>query len=194
MRFVSKIWKWFWAPTARFAWGTVILAGFVGGIIFWGGFNTAMEATNTTSFCISCHEMRDTVYQEYRKSVHFSNASGVRASCSDCHVPHDWVPKLVRKVQATGEVWGKITGKIDTPEKFEAERWQMANRVWASMIATDSRECRNCHTYDAMDFEAQGRRAREKMREALEKGQTCIECHKGIAHKKPVDPNQEDDD
>lgn len=194
MRFIAKVWRWFWTPTARFAWGTVILAGFFGGIIFWGGFNTALEATNTTEFCVSCHEMRDTVYEEYKKTVHYNNASGVRASCADCHVPHEWIPKLVRKVQATGEVWGTITGKIDTPEKFEAERWQMANRVWASMIATDSRECRNCHTYDAMDFEAQTRRAREKMREGLEKGETCIECHKGIAHKKPKDPNEEDDD
>jgi cytochrome c-type protein NapC len=194
MKFIAKVWRWFWTPTAKFAWGTVILAGFFGGIIFWGGFNTAMEATNTTAFCVSCHEMRDTVFVEYKKSVHYNNASGVRASCSDCHVPHEWVPKLVRKIQATGELWGAITGKIDTPEKFEAERWQMANRVWASMKANDSRECRNCHADDAMDFEAQTRRAREKMREGLDKGQTCIECHQGIAHKKPTDPNEEDDD
>jgi len=30
--------------------------GMVVGIIFWGGFNTTMEATNTMTFCISCHE------------------------------------------------------------------------------------------------------------------------------------------
>ena len=35
------------------------------GVIFWGGFNTAMEATNTLGFCISCHEMEENVYQEY---------------------------------------------------------------------------------------------------------------------------------
>ena len=29
---------------------------FFGGIVAWGGFNTAMEATNTTGFCITCHE------------------------------------------------------------------------------------------------------------------------------------------
>jgi cytochrome c-type protein NapC len=194
MNFIAKVWGWFWSPTAKFAWGTVILAGFFAGMIFWGGFNTAMEATNTTEFCVTCHEMRDTVYVEYKESVHYNNASGVRASCSDCHVPKKWGPKVVRKVQATGELWATFTGKIDTPEKFEAERWQMANRVWDSMIATDSRECRNCHTYKAMDFEAQSRRAREKMREGLDQGKTCIACHKGVAHKKPKDPNDDDDD
>ena len=65
---------------------------FVAGIVFWGGFNTAMEATNTLGFCISCHEMESTVYQEYRASSHHTNPSGVQAVCSDCHVPREWVP------------------------------------------------------------------------------------------------------
>lgn len=191
MRKIKSLFRWFWAPTARFAWGFIILVGFVSGIVFWGGFNTAMEATNTLGFCISCHEMRDTVYVEYQESPHYKNASGVRAICSDCHVPHAWGPKVIRKIQASGEVWGKITGKIDTPEKFEEHRWELANRVWKVMKETDSRECRNCHSYDAMDFEHQSQRAREKMQEASQKGGTCIDCHKGIAHKKPVDPDGE---
>jgi cytochrome c-type protein NapC len=188
---IRTVWRWFWTPTARFAWGAILVVGFVGGIIFWGGFHTAMEATNTLEFCISCHEMRDTVYVEYKKSPHYKNASGVRAICSDCHVPHAWGPKVIRKIQASGELWGAITGKIDTPEKFEEHRWELANHVWKVMKETDSRECRNCHSYDAMDFEHQSQRAREKMQEASQKGDTCIDCHKGIAHKKPVDPNGE---
>lgn len=194
MGWIKKCWHWFWSPTARFAWGAILIAGFIAGILFWGGFHTAMEATNTLEFCTSCHEMRDTVFAEYKETVHFRNPSGVRAVCSDCHVPHAWGPKVVRKIQATGELWAKMTGKIDTPEKFEAERWAMANRVWDAMQKTDSRECRNCHSYDAMDFEHQSRRAQEKMSEAREKGETCIECHKGIAHKMPRDPNQPEDE
>ena len=188
---IRTILHWFWTPTLKFAWGTILLVGFVGGIVFWGGFHTTMEATNTLNFCISCHEMRDTVYVEYKQSVHYKNPSGVRAICSDCHVPHAWGPKVIRKVQAAGEVWGAMTGKINTPEKFEKHRWDMANSVWSAMRKTDSRECRNCHSYDAMDFEHQSQRAREKMQEASQKGGTCIDCHKGIAHKKPVDPNGE---
>ena len=53
------------------------------GVIFWGGFNTAMEATNTLDFCISCHEMEENVYREYTKTIHYTNRSGVRAACSD---------------------------------------------------------------------------------------------------------------
>ncbi len=45
-----------------------------------------MEATNTTEFCIGCHEMENNVYQEYKPTIHFNNRTGVRAGCPDCHV------------------------------------------------------------------------------------------------------------
>ena len=194
MRWVGKLWYWFWAPTARFAWGAILVIGFAVGIVFWGGFHTVIEATNTLGFCTSCHEMRQLVFEEYKETAHYNNPSGVRATCSDCHVPKTWAPKIIRKIQATGEVWGKLTGKVNTKEKFEEHRWEMANRVWDRMLATDSRECRNCHSYHAMDFEDQSRRAREKMQEGIDEGKTCIECHKGIAHKLPKDPNADEDD
>jgi nitrate/TMAO reductase-like tetraheme cytochrome c subunit len=191
---VMKIWRWFWQPTLRFAWGTIFIVGGLAGIIFWGGFNTAMEYTNTLSFCTSCHEMSSAPYEEYKKTVHFKNASGVRAICSDCHVPKDWTAKLIRKIQATGELYHKAIGSISTPEKFEAKRLVLAQRVWASMKANDSRECRNCHSYDTMAFHKQTRRAAEKMQVALKEGKTCIECHKGIAHKLPEGLDDDDDD
>jgi cytochrome c-type protein NapC len=156
---------------------------FIAGIIFWGGFNTAMEATNTLEFCISCHEMKDTVYQEYKQTVHYSNRTGVRAVCSDCHVPKPWIYKMIRKVQASNEVFHKIMGTVDTPEKFEAHRLELATHVWETMKKTDSRECRNCHTFDAMNADKQKPRANGQHSSAKTDGGTCIDCHKGIAHK-----------
>ena len=184
---IVSIWKWFWRPARRLAWGLIFVAGGIAGIVFWGGFNTFMEYTNTMEFCISCHEMEANVFQEYKKTVHFTNRTGVRTTCPDCHVPKQWTAKLARKIQATNELFHWMAGTIDTPEKFEAKRLEMAERVWASMEASDSRECRNCHSYHAMDFKKQQRRSREKMQPAFEKGQTCIECHKGIAHSLPQD-------
>jgi hypothetical protein len=85
-------------------------------MLFWGGFNTVMEATNTETFCTGCHEMRDNVFVELRSTIHYTNRSGVRAMCSDCHVPHDWTDKITRKMQASKEVWGKIFRTIDARE------------------------------------------------------------------------------
>ena len=179
------IWSALTSP-AKAALGVLLLGGFIAGVIFWGGFNTALEKTNEEEFCISCHEMRDNVYVELKETIHYSNRSGVRATCPDCHVPREWVYKIIRKIQASKEVWGKITGKIDTREKFEAHRGEMAAREWARMKANDSRECRNCHDFDSMDYSEQGKRAFKEHESALGSGEkTCIDCHKGIAHQLP---------
>jgi cytochrome c-type protein NapC len=113
----KRLWRALNKP-AKYSLLAISSASFVAGIIFWGGFNTGMEMTNTLEFCITCHEMRDTVYKEYKETIHYTNRTGVRAIFSGCHVPKDWVHKMIRKSQASLEVWGKITGSIDTPEKF----------------------------------------------------------------------------
>ena len=179
-------------PSAKYSLLTLLVVGFFSGIFFWGGFNTGMEATNTMDFCIGCHEMRDNVYVEYKKTIHYTNRTGVRAICSDCHVPKDWTHKMIRKIQASKEVWGKITGVIDTPEKFAAERLKMAESEWARMKGNDSRECRNCHSFDGMNTEVQKQRARKQHELAQRDKQTCIECHKGIAHNKPKGMKEEE--
>ena len=161
------------------------LLGIVVGVIAWGGFNTALEATNKMSFCISCHVMRDTVYAEYLHSPHYKNPSGVRATCPDCHVPRDWTHKVSRKIQATNELYHWVVGSIDTPEKFAAKRHQLAKREWERMRTNNSAECRNCHSFEAMDFHKQPIKASRAMRDAAKIGKTCIDCHKAVAHKMP---------
>lgn len=179
------IWQFLKSPSSAALW-FVIALGFAGGVIFWGGFNTGLEMTNTEEFCISCHEMEDNVYEEYKETVHYSNRSGVRATCPDCHVPKEWTHKIIRKIAASKEVWGKMTGIINTPEKFNEHRRAMAEREWKRMKETDSRECRNCHNFDYMDFSEQGNRSVKMHSTALESGEkTCIDCHKGIAHQLP---------
>ena len=171
----------------------LLFIGGIGGVLFWGAFNTGMEATNTLAFCTSCHEMRDTVYQEYKSTVHAQNRTGVRAICSDCHVPKDWTHKLIRKVKASAEVYGKLTGSIDTKEKFEAKRMELAQNEWKQMKASDSRECRNCHSFQAMQASKQRPKAQENHAKAQKEGMTCIDCHKGIAHLLPREYQQDEE-
>ncbi len=168
--------------------GTLVVAVAAYAVVF----HPLMERTNTLEFCVSCHSMEATVYREYQQSVHYSNASGVRAGCPDCHVPKAIVPKLIAKVRAAKDVWHEILGTIDTPEKFEAHRWRMANAVWSMMERTDSVTCRSCHSWEAMDADEQDRVARSKHRAAKEEGRTCIECHKGLVHKRPKAPDAAD--
>ncbi len=165
----------------------MIMLGIVGGIAIWGGLNTGVEYTNRTEFCLSCHEMT-IPYEEYKKSVHYSNRTGTSVSCAECHVagskhPFDYARKLTAKLLAARDVLGKISGVVDTPEKFEAHRLVMAKRVWQKMKDTDSAECRNCHSFTTMDTTKQKDRSAVKHEGAIEDGKTCIDCHKGLVHK-----------
>jgi len=187
---LQRVWAFFRRPSSM-AWSSLVIAGIVVGIVLWGGFNWALELTNTEAFCTSCHEMRDNVYQELKGTIHWANRSGVRATCPDCHVPHPWIYKIKRKIEASNEVLHKILGTIDTREKFEAHRLELAQHVWDTMKATDSRECRNCHAVESMDPHKQSAAA-QIMPEAIKAGATCIDCHKGIAHHLPKEPDDSD--
>ena len=161
---------------------------FLLGFASFGAVNTFFAYTNEMEFCTSCHSMKINL-EEYKETVHYKNQSGVQATCSDCHVPKQFFPKVKAKILAAKDVYHEIVGTVDTREKYEAHRWDMASRVWAKMKASDSRECRNCHSFENMDLSTQGRMARKKHPRALEEGDTCIDCHKGIAHEEPLEPD-----
>jgi len=163
----------------------ILFASFIIGVLVWGAFNTAIEMTNTESFCVSCHEMGQYVFEDFRTTVHYQNQSGIRASCPDCHVPKVWGYKVLRKIGATNELFHHFLGSVSTAEKFEDKRLTLARLVWKTMQANNSRECRNCHNEDFMDLTLQRDVAREQHLEAKDQGKTCIDCHKGIAHPLP---------
>jgi len=161
------------------------------GIVLWGGFNWSIELTNREEFCISCHEMKQNVYLEYRKSKHYLNRTGVRATCPDCHVPRDWSHKMMRKISATNELYHWLRGSINTREKFQSKRFQLASHVWANMAETDSRECRNCHDDHSMAYNEQSSMANRVHQLNSDWGMTCIDCHQGIAHELPDEFDRE---
>ncbi|HLW05253.1 MAG TPA: NapC/NirT family cytochrome c [Azoarcus sp.] len=183
---IKRYWRVLNRPAVHYSLGFLTIGGFIAGVLFWGAFNTALEITNTEQFCTGCHEMRDNVFVELQPTIHFTNRSGVRAKCSDCHVPHEWTSKIARKMQASKEVWGKIFGTINTREKFENMRLSLAMNEWARLKANNSLECRNCHEFDYMDFTRQSPRAAQAHSTSLASGErTCIDCHVGIAHRLP---------
>ncbi|MDO5612171.1 MAG: NapC/NirT family cytochrome c [Paracoccus sp. (in: a-proteobacteria)] len=180
--FLRRLWDGFFSPTSVLSVGFLLIAGFIGGILFWGGFHWSLEMTNTEEFCTSCHTMEVNL-GEYRDTIHYNNRSGARAICSDCHVPHEWSHKIKAKIMAVKDVYHEVAGTISTPEKYEEHRLAMASAVWRKMKASDSRECRNCHAFDYMDFTMQERRAGDSHQRAIDENMTCIDCHQGIAHR-----------
>ncbi len=164
---------------------------FLAGVAAWGAFNWSLELTNTEKFCISCHEMKSHILPEYKKSTHYANRTGIRASCPDCHVPREWIHKVKRKVFASNELYHWAMGSIRTTEDFKAKRLKLAEEVWLTMKATNSRECRNCHRNDFMENSTQSIKAELMHALAVTWEMTCIDCHQGIAHTLPKEFDKE---
>lgn len=144
--------------------------------------------TSTEEFCVSCHEMSYN-YAEYKGTIHDTNRTGVRAICTNCHVPHEPGPLVLAKIKATKDLfYTYISPSIDTKEKFEAKRAVMAQRVWKEMKDSDSHQCRSCHRADKMSVDLQTAKAQTRHAKAKAEGMTCIECHFAIAHKEPDGP------
>jgi nitrate/TMAO reductase-like tetraheme cytochrome c subunit len=99
---------------------------------------------------------------------------------------------MIRKIKAVGEIYHHLKGTIDTPEKYDEHRMWMASKTWAFMNARDSRECRNCHVESRWNLELQSEKAQQYHVGPLAKGKTCIDCHKGIAHKLPPGIREDD--
>ena len=184
MKWLRNLWRTLSKPARYLSLGTITISAFIMGILFWGGFNTAIHETSQEQFCISCHTMEQP-YKELQETVHWSNNAGVRATCPDCHVPHDFTQKMGVKLAAVGDIYGEIFGIIDTPEKYEAHRLEMATRVWKQFDKTKSQACKNCHQYKSMKWDEMSKLAQKQMKQAAAKDQSCIDCHKGIAHHLP---------
>lgn len=178
--------------TLRKRWKAVLglsIVGFVVSALLMAVGAAGLAWTNTEEFCIGCHEMKDNVYAEYKGTIHDQNRTGVRAICPDCHVPRQPGPMMLRKLQASMELYGHfISGSIDTQEKFEARRHELATNVWKRMKGTDSLECRNCHNEAKMNLSLQSAKAQARHAKAQTDKLTCIDCHFGIAHKEPQGP------
>ncbi|WP_375750477.1 NapC/NirT family cytochrome c [Vibrio sp. HN007] len=164
----------------------ILLIGLAIGWITLGGTQVVMHATSDTEFCLSCHTMQ-IPFEEYQGSIHFSNAKGIRAECSDCHIPKDPIDYVWTKVRASKDIYHEfVTGKIDTEEKYEEHRMAMAQTVWDQMKANDSATCRSCHDFGAMDTYEQSENAVKMHEYGQENNLTCIDCHKGVAHFPPT--------
>jgi len=185
---VKRLWNWLTKPRVL---GSLLVAslGLFGVMV---GFSAALDYTNTTEFCTSCHEMQIN-YEEYKKSFHHKNISGVHVGCADCHVPKDFPAKYIAKIAASKDVLHHLLGTIDTREKYDARRLIMAERVWGHMEKRKSKNCRSCHDFESMELEEQSRRARRKHQQAKEEGDHCISCHKGIVHTLPAGYDPSDD-
>jgi cytochrome c-type protein NapC len=187
---LGRFFRWLFTPSARWSLFTLLLVGFVVGAVGVIGTQAAVYVTGTDEFCgNACHSHAVSVFPEHKLSVHYNNRTGVRAACVDCHLPHSYPDKLWAKTKAgIKDGLAEMRGTISTQEKFERERWRMANIVWDDMKADNSANCRHCHDPAAWDNKKQSEDAVKQHKKFTAGKATCIECHTGVAHKEPEEP------
>jgi cytochrome c551/c552 len=81
-----------------------------------------------------------------------------------------------------------VQGKISTAEKYEAELPRLYKQVREDMKSNDSKACRTCHDFTPEVIAKQGPAAQAIHPKIKEMGQTCVDCHTGIAHSVPGQP------
>lgn len=187
---VRRFFRWLFSPSARWSIFTLLLVGVMLGAVGVIGTQVGVAMTGSDEFCgNACHSHRQFVFPEHKTSVHYNNRTGVRPQCVDCHLPHTYPAKLIAKTRAgIVDMLAEMRGTIATQEKFDRERWRLANMVWDEMKANDSEPCRTCHNPDAWDAKKQSEDAVKGHKKYRAGKATCIECHAGVAHKEPEEP------
>lgn len=186
--FLRRTWRRLTSPSARWSVLSLLIVGVLLGFVATAGTQVMVYATGTDKFCgTTCHSQQ-WVANEHKQSAHVVNRTGVRAGCHDCHIPHNYPYLLFYKARAgTKDIIGEMRGVIDTKEKFEKARLEMAKHVWAEYQGNNSRACRHCHEFSKEVIAKQKEEVRP-IHEAVLAGQgTCIDCHKGVAHTAPTE-------
>jgi len=165
-------------PRKRLILTLVCLAGLgLGVAASWAVMDTMIHATGDHEFCSSCHSHQP-IGSSYRESPHGgNNATGWRASCSDCHIPHD---------NALHYLWVKgIHGVVDPTMELLKDPYDIdwhGNRERREAYVYDS-GCLSCHLY--LEQQTEGNlKAFLPHRRYFSNPQdlTCVGCHEHVGH------------
>jgi cytochrome c-type protein NapC len=175
-------------------WNKVIIVAAVSVVIGIGlaaSYASVIDYTSSLNFCAhTCHEMEATVYQEYTHSKHFKNEYGVVVACPQCHVPQNhWALTFGHKLFAAFEIKDHFVERLYEVKNFTPKRLELAKQVWKGFAETNARECKACHQYKNMLLDEQRSSIRAQHTDAMKTDENCLDCHKGVVHEKPVDPN-----
>ena len=130
--------------------------------------------SNNSEACNNCHIMND-VYNDYIKGPHSKKIKGEpRASCGDCHLPHNFIDKWIAKAQSgLGHAY-YFTFKLDSlPTNLDAT--EKTHRIVQN-------NCMNCHA--EMAAHAINATVKTSGKAKANEPLDCTFCHAGVGHKR----------
>ena len=181
-RRVSRVIFWIIVLGAIFTLGGVALVALTNKAVMWSSSN---------AFCGTvCHSMT-WASLGYQQGPHFINASGVRASCGECHIPYEsshatateYVKLLLFKAdRGAKDFWNESRKSIATKEEWEKRRPLLEADFENYLRAHNYITCRGCHALEAFG----GSRSHMKVviHQMVLSGDDvdCLRCHRNIGH------------
>jgi cytochrome c nitrite reductase small subunit len=148
-------------PTHRAGIILSVLTGLMLGLGYytWTYAEGGSYFSNDPRACANCHVMRDYL-DSWQKSPHHA-----RATCNDCHTPHDFVPKYFSK----GE------NGLRHSWKFTFQNFVEPLRITQANLDNLQANCVSCH--EELTAGIVGRTQHGNSNE-----RTCIHCHAGVGH------------
>ena len=141
----------------------LVLCALVGVLLGAGAYTVryaegASYLSDDPKTCVNCHIMRDQ-YDGWQKASHHAVAT-----CNDCHVPHDTIPKYLFK--AEDGLWhSKGFTLQDFPEPI---------RIRPASLAVVQTNCVECHHDLVNDILGHGSTGSEPA--------DCVHCHAAVGH------------
>lgn len=172
---------------SRFMTRPVLIALVVGGlcgVLFVSFLMEFHHFASRNEFCTSCHSMTF-AEASYQQSAHFNSASGVRASCGDCHVSPGLLASTWDHAVGLGDLFKQLFGEdYDDPviNALHLPESAFAAREW--FRKRDSASCRYCHVQEAILGERANTAAIHREETA---GKTCVDCHYNLVHRSVPD-------
>lgn len=125
--------------------------------------------SNDSASCNNCHIM-NTVYHDYTNSVHALSVKGEpRATCSDCHLPHAFVPKWLAKAESG------ISHAYAFTFKLNELPTHLAAKEKSKQMIQDN--CVRCHI-DSVGVVVNPTTIPNHTQSAL----SCVSCHPHVGH------------
>ena len=151
-------------------------AGFLFAILCYFAVNAAMKPFSSSEYCAGCHEM-ETVYEGWKQSSHYTNASGTVTECIDCHLPpkHQFFRHMSTK--AYEGVRDLILHRLDRPYDEEKMRERVIGKI------PDSR-CTQCHS-NLLGQPSTPAVAVMHTPSTEPNAPTCVGCHNDLHPRRP---------
>jgi nitrate/TMAO reductase-like tetraheme cytochrome c subunit len=156
-----------------------LLLGGLAGIGFMVFLTEFDHFSSTEAFCTTCHSM-ELVAEPYRKSPHYRPASGVRASCGDCHVSEGVFAATWDHFIGGKDLFNQLFGpNYDDPaiNMLHMPEAAFSTREWFKK--RNSATCKRCHVKEAI-FGSRPDTVAIHTEDAKDK--SCIECHYNLVH------------